>query len=342
MSANGGARAPRLPNTFIVGAPKSGTTSLYEWLRGHPDVFMSPFKEPCYFSRDLAWEESGYYLRYRVDRERYLALFRDAGDAERVGEASTRYLFSRDAPQLIAAEAPDPRIVVMVRNPVDMIASLHAHKVAGGSEDLTNLAEALDAEDDRRAGRRIPRDSNPKLSTYRDRARFGEQLVPWLDAVGRDRVCVLVLEQVMADPATHFAALLDFLGIDPTYRPSTFAVHNPAHGSRGGPIGRLARSRAVQLVAWRLVPRLLGEARTLELVRRVVQSPLLRGRSSKSSVPADLRSRLEAELAPDVELLSTLLGQDLKSLWFGTGAAGTRTAEPARSLPGRAGGTAGS
>jgi len=306
-----------LPNLFIVGAPKSGTTSLYEWLRNHPDVYMSPFKEPCYFARDLAWEESGYYLRYEVDRERYLALFEDAGDASRVGEASTRYLYSRDAPALIAADVPDPRIVVMVRNPVDMIASLHAHKLAGGTEDLTSLADALDAEADRRAGRRIPPNSNPKLSTYTDRARFGEQLVPWLDAFGRERVSVLVLEQVMADPAAHFARLLSFLGVDPGYRPASFAAHNPAHGARGGAIGRLARSRVVQAVAWGLVPRVLGEARTLELVRRVVQSPILRRNAAKTAVPAALRRRLESELAPDVRLLSELVGQDLAALWFG-------------------------
>ena len=332
MSSSPVATQPRLPNTFIVGAPKSGTTSLYEWLKGHPDVFMSPFKEPCYFSRDLAWEESGYYLRYGVDRERYLALFEEAGAASRVGEASTRYLYSQDAPQLIAAEVADPRIVVMVRNPVDMMASLHAHKVAGGSEDLTSFADALDAEEDRRAGRRIPRDSNPKLSTYRDRARFGAQLVPWLETFGRERIAVLVLEQVMADPAAHFSRLLEFLGIDPTYRPASFAAHNPAHGSRGGAIGRLARSRLAQLVAWRLVPRVLGEARTLELVRRVVQSPILRRDSSKTEVPAELRRQLEAELAPDVRLLSDLVGQDLAALWFGPSTPDGRR-EPTTSAP---------
>jgi hypothetical protein len=326
-----------------VGAPKSGTTSLYEWLKDHPDVFMSPFKEPCYYARDLAWEESGYYLRYGVDRDRYVGLFEAAGDAKRVGEASTRYLHSRDAPALIAAEASDPRIVVMVRNPVDMIASLHAHKVAAGTEDLTSLADALDAEDDRRAGRRIPRDSNPKLSTYRDRARFGEQLTPWLEVFGRDRVAILVLEQVMADPAAHYATLLEFLGVDPTWRPESFAVHNPAHGSRGGPLSRIARSRVAQLVAWRILPRLLGEARTLELVRRVVQSPALRRTSSRTEVPADLRRRLEVELAPDVRLLSDLTGHDLAALWFRAGRTGSagpaddRGPEPV-SVPGPAGG----
>jgi hypothetical protein len=331
---------PRLPNLFIVGAPKSGTTSLYEWLKGHPDVFMSPFKEPCYFARDLAWEDSGYYLRHGVDRARYLALFDDAGQATWLGEASTRYLFSHDAPVLIAAEVADPRIVVMVRNPVDMVASLHAHKVASGTEDLVDLEEALAAEDDRRAGRRIPRNSNPRLSTYRDRARFGEQLERWIDAFGRQRVHVLVLEQVMGDPAAHYRSLLEFLGVAPAYRPPSFQVHNPAHGSRQGPLGTLARSRLAQFAAWRVLPRVLGEARTLELVRRVVQSPLLRRRATRSGVPIELRRRLEAEFAPDVERLSGLLGQDLAALWFGGGSGESSRPAFAPTVEGRAGGPA--
>jgi hypothetical protein len=308
----------RLPDLFIAGATKCGTTSLYEWLKGHPEIFMARFKEPCYFARDLALEPSGYYLRYGVDRERYLALFADATGAKRVGEASTRYLYSQDAPRLIIDEIGDPRVVVMLRNPVDMIASLHTHKLAGGTEDLEDLGQALAAEEDRRHGRRIPRDSNPLLSTYRDRALFGEQLARWFDVVGRERVHVMILEDVIRDPERHFQRLLEFLGVDPTYRPPTFASYNPAHGSQTKLFGTIARSRPVQFAVWRVLPRALGEERTLELTRRIVQSRLFRRRStSKAGVPIDLRRQLEAELGPDVERLSHLLHHDLEATWFG-------------------------
>lgn len=317
----------RLPNLFLVGAPKSGTTSLYEWLKDHPAVYMSPFKEPCYYARDLAWETSGYYLRYGIDRDRYLALFADAGDARRVGEASTRYLYSRDAPGLIAAEVDDPRIVAIVRNPVDMIASLHAHKLAAGTEDLPDLAAALDAEEDRRLGRRVPSNSNPMLSTYRDRARFGEQLTRWFGAFGRERVHVIVLEQLVKEPAAHFRAFLEFLGVASSYQPESFGAHNPSHGSRSRLLGSIARSRPVQFAAWRVLPRILGEVRTLELSRRLVQSPLLRRESAKPAVSAQLRRRLETELASDVGLLSGLLEQDLAALWFRPASPGADEAE---------------
>jgi hypothetical protein len=322
-----------MPDLFIVGAPKSGTTSLYEWLKGHPEVFMTPVKEPCYFSRDLAADKSGNFLRYEVDRERYLALFDAAGSAKRVGEASTRYLYSTEAAGLIAREKPDARIVAILRNPVDMIASLHAHKLAGDTEDLPSLEDALDAEADRRAGRRIPRDSNPHLATYRDRARFGEQVPRWIKAFGRERVHVILFEEMIRDPATHFRRLLEFLDVDPGYQPESFAAHNPAHGARGGMLRGLARSAPAQFVAWRVLPALIGDARTRSLVRRFGHSKIRRRSVARAEVPAELRHRLEHELAPDVAALSALLGRDVASVWFADRQPGEATSREAVAVP---------
>jgi hypothetical protein len=308
----------RTPDTFIVGAPKSGTTSLYEWLRGHPQVFMTPVKEPCYYARDLAADKSGNFLRYDVDRERYLALFDDAGAARRVGEASTRYLYSKEAPHLISAEEPNARIIAILRNPVDFMASLHAHKLAGGTEDLPLLEDALAAEADRRAGRRIPRDSNPYLATYTDRARFGEQIQRWFDAFGRERVLVMIFEELVHDPGAHFRRVLEFLDIDPAYRPETFAAYNPAHESRGGLMRSVGRSAPAQFVVWRVLPRVIGDTRTRALARRIGHSGLRRTAAKRAEVPEALRHRLADELAPDVARLSDLLGRDLQTLWFGT------------------------
>lgn len=307
----------RTPNLFIVGAPKSGTTSLYEYLKGHPEVFMSVVKEPCYFARDLAKDRSGNFLRYDVDRDRYGALFADAGGAKRVGEASTRYLYSKDAPALIAADVSEAWIIAILRNPVDMIASLHAHKLAGGTEDLADFEEALAAEEDRHAGRRLPADSNPLLATYRDRARYGEQVPRWFDAFGRERVHVILFEEMIREPATHFRRLLEFLGVDPTYQPTSFAAHNPAHGARGNLLRRVARTRPVQFATWRLLPALIGDGRTRGLARRLGHSTLRRRPVERPELPAELRQRLELEFAPDVAQLSALLGRDVASVWFG-------------------------
>ncbi|MEO6349504.1 MAG: sulfotransferase [Candidatus Limnocylindrales bacterium] len=307
----------RIPDTFIIGAPKSGTTSLYVWLSGHPQVFMTPVKEPCYYSRDLSSDKSGNFMRFGTDRQRYLALFDGAGSAERLGEASTRYLYSEEAPQLIAADSPDARVIALLRNPIDFIASLHAHKLAGGTEDLESLENALDAEADRHAGKRIPRDSNPHLATYRDRARFGEQLPRWIEKFGRERVHVIVFEEMVADPSRHFRQVLEFLDVDPDYAPAAFSTHNPAHSSSGGVMRTVLRAAPVQFVAWRLLPAVVGDVRARSLAQRMTHSKLRRKAAPRAQVSPELRSRLQAELAPDVARLSEILGRDMNALWFG-------------------------
>ena len=323
------------PNLFIVGAPKSGTTSLYEYLKGHPQVFMSDPKEPCYFSADLAFDNSGNFLVYERDAKLYDALFADAGDAKVVGEASTRYLYSHDAARLIHQASPDAHIVAMLRNPVDMIHSLHAHKLAAGTEDIADFEHALDAEADRIAGRRLPVHSNPKLSTYRDRAYFGEQLPRWFDEFGRDRVRVIIFEDMVRDPAPEFRSLLEFLGVDPDFEPESFGAHNTAHSARSTLIRRVLNGRFPQWLVWGLLPRVIGDTRTRGLVRRFRHSWFHRKPISKTKLSPELRRRLEADFAPDVARLSALLGRDMSQLWFGRPAAqgAVDAAQPAAAQP---------
>lgn len=319
------------PNLFIIGAPKSGTTSLYEYLKGHPQVFMSVVKEPCYFAADLAFDHSGNFLVYERDAKLYDELFTEAGDAKLLGEGSTRYLYSHDAPALIHKASPDARIIAMLRNPVDMIHSLHAHKLAAGTEDITDFEEALNAEADRAQGRRLPAHSNPKLSTYRDRAKFGEQLPRWFDEFGRDRVRVIIFEDMVKDSAGEFRSLLEFLGVDPTYVPESFAAYNTAHGARSTFIRRVLNGRFPQWLVWGLLPKLIGDTRTRGLVRRFRHSWFHRKPITKGKLSPALRRRLEDDFAPDVARLSSLLGRDMSQLWFGRplGAASGAAAEPA-------------
>src|SRR4051812_15543547 len=193
---------------------------------------MSVDKEPCYFARDLALDASGNFMVYGRDEKRYFDLFADAGDAKRIGEGSTRYLYSVDAPSLVHEVQPDAFVIAMLRNPIDMIYSLHAHKVAAGTEDELDFEKALSLEAERYAGRSIPAHSNPKLATYRDRAMFADQLQRWIESVGRERVHVGILEDMVRSPAAEFRKVLEFLGVDPDWRPASFAAHNTAHGVR--------------------------------------------------------------------------------------------------------------
>jgi hypothetical protein len=313
----------RTPDLFIVGAPKSGTTSLYEYLKGHPEVFMSVVKEPCYFARDLALDDSGNFMIYGRDAEHYAELFADAGDAKRAGEGSTRYLYSLDAPTLIREAQPDAFVIAMLRNPVDMIQSLHAHKLAAGTEDEPDFEKALALEAERHAGRRIPKHSNPKLATYRDRAMFADQLQHWIDAFGRERVHVGILEDMIRNPAAEFRKTLEFLQVDPDWQPESFSAYNTAHGARSVFVRRVLNGKIPQWFVWRALPRLIGDTRTRELVRDFRHSWFHRRPIKKGPMRAEMRRQLEDEFMPDVTRVSQMLGRDLGQLWFKRPALGT-------------------
>ena len=306
----------RRPNLFIIGAPKSGTTSLYEYLRGHPDVFMSPMKEPFYFSPDVTSGPRRRQLRHGRDERAYLELFADARDERWLGEASTGYMVSAIAAGLVKEFAPDSRLVAMIRNPVEVVHALHDERVSHDVEPITNFAEALDADDDRRAGRRLPEGSSPLGATYVDAGMFGEQLERWFAEFERDRVHVIVFDDFAADTAASFEAVLRFLEIDPSYRPPSFEVHNPSHRMRGGLVGTLRRSFVGRAVR-RLGGRVMGERRATRLARDVRHSRVTRSANVREQLAPDLKQRLEQEFAPDVARLSELLDRDLGALWFG-------------------------
>jgi hypothetical protein len=317
---------PKKPDLFIIGAAKCGTTSVYEWLKGHPEVFMSPAKEPRYFATDLL-SKSGWH--YPDDEARYLALFEEATDQKRLGEASVRYIYSRTAPALIRDFQPKPYIVAMLRNPVDMLYSLHQQRLADGAEDITDFEQALAADDDRRGGRRVPYGGNPLLTLYKPRARFAEQLEPWLATFG-ERLHIIVLEDLIARPEVEWRRLLEFLDVDPTYRLDSFVARNASHAPRSQRLLRLSKSRVPQWLVWRVMPRLMGDRVTRRLVRGYRYSAVNRKPAQRKPMSAELRARLVQEYSPDVERLSAMLGRDFSNLWFGRGAKEPVTAsEPA-------------
>jgi hypothetical protein len=316
----------RKPDLFIIGAAKCGTTSLYEYLRGHPEVFMSRAKEPRYFAPDLIHDPAGHDLLYPRDEARYLALFDEARDEKRLGEASVRYIYSPAAPGLIADFQPDAYIIAMIRDPVEMLYSMHNQRLSDGHEDIADFAEALAAEDDRRAGRRVPVSTSASLSLYRDRARFAEQLPRWFETFGRQRVHVIVFEDMVAEPAAVFRRVLEFLEVDPEYQPETFAAYNRSHAPRSKLLQRVTKSAPAQWAVWQLMPRLVGDRATRSIVRRFRHSAVNRRSAPRAPLSAGLRRQLQEEFTADVDRTSELLGRDLAALWFERGGQPARPA----------------
>jgi hypothetical protein len=291
------------PHFFIVGAPKSGTTAMYEYLRAHRELYLPERKELRYFGADLEIRD-----RPRLTHEDFLRFFRDAPAGSLIGTAYVWYLFSTTAAREIAEFNPEAKIIVMLRNPVDMLPALHSEHLANGNEDLADFAEALAAEPDRRSGRRIPSHSHlPQGLHYRSVPRYTGQLRRYFDAFGRENVHVAIFDDLAQDPNSVYAQILHFLGVKPHSGPSSFDVINA---------NRKVRSERLRHFLARPpnVPR--------KVIRALVPARLRRGlyeRAKAANVvyvprePIDprLRAQLQREFAGEVEQLSELLGRDL-------------------------------
>jgi hypothetical protein len=292
------------PDFFIVGAFKSGSTALYEGLRRHPQIFMPFHKEPLYFGDDLT-------RRYgRLTQADYMRLFRNAKPGQRVGEASTWYLYSTSAAREIKAFSPEAKILVVLRNPVDVMYAQHNQLIFNVIEDIPDFAEALAAEPDRRAGRRLPPGPiNVENLFYRHSVHFAEQLERYFDVFGRANVHVMLFDDLRRDGALAVRGVLDFLGVDPS-----LAAAPPTANEN-----RRVRSPLVQrlIFAPKLLLPLAPVLRRFPLVRSVRTRMLEMNSEARPRPPMDpeLRRQLLDEFRPEIERLGRLIERDL-SAWL--------------------------
>lgn len=305
------ATVERWPDFLAVGAPKCGTTALYSLLRQHPDLFVAEPKEPHFFCTDVP-------IRHHPTAEEYLGLFERARPEQRAGEVSVWYLYSRRSARAIHEACGSAQILVMLRDPVQAMASLHAQYLYNGDEPLLSLAAALEAEEARSRGGRRPESSwvGPECLCYRRVFDYAEQIERYLEVFGPERVHVTLFEDFVAEPAEAMAAIHRFLGVEPVPVAPARKV-NPRKEVRFPALRSLHRryEGKVRRMARRLLPvpgfrRRAGRAvmSTLRRVnaRRVEPEPL----------PADLVPRLREELAPGIHRLEEQIGRDL-SAWLG-------------------------
>jgi len=310
-------RPERRPDFFIVGAPKSGTTAMYAYLRTHPQLYLPERKELRYFGRDLDVRD-----RRPLSEAEYLASFAQAGPDQLIGTAYVWYLYSTSAATEIRAFAPEARVIAMLRNPVDMMHALHGENLSNGNEEIGDFAAALAAEGERRAGRRIPAHAHlVQALWYSTVPRYTEQLERYERAFGRDRMHVIVFDDFSADPAAAYASVLRFLGVRADHRPAAFDVINRSKRTRSERLRHfLARPPALpRRVIRGLVPAparraLYERAKRLNVTER-----------QRPPMDADLRDRLRSQYVDEVERLSEYLGRDLRHWVAPPG--GVRTAD---------------
>ena len=295
----------RRPDFYIVGAPKCGTTALFRHLGRHPDIFVPALKEPQFFGDDLHWLNA---TRFTV--EQYLSLFGGAGETQCVGEGSTTYLQSESAPTEIKAFTPDARIIIMLREPVAVMHAYHGEMVAGGFEPIGDFAAALEAEADRREGRRLPKATGGirECLYYRRVTSFAAQVERYYAVFGRARVRVILFDDWVKDADQVYAETLTFLGVDPSFAPS-LTRENPSRRTRSASIQRFLAEPPEYL---RRVVRVIPQRTRARVVRTGLRLNTTQG--NRAPIAPELHGRLVAEAADDVERLEKLLGRDL-SAW---------------------------
>ncbi|MGH9918122.1 MAG: hypothetical protein ACRD6W_04525, partial [Nitrososphaerales archaeon] len=180
----------QLPNLFIVGAPCSNTGSLATQLGHHSEIFVAS-GELHYFGRDLVFRNRE-GSPWRMSREEYLARFTGASRARYRCDRSDFYLYSQGAANEIAECSPRARVIAVLRNPVEQIYSQHRRMLFQGEEDLSELAEALEAEEDRKQGKRIPESCRVVCGLfYRSLASYPQQLQRFLSVFGSEQIHVV-------------------------------------------------------------------------------------------------------------------------------------------------------
>jgi len=297
-----------IPNFFIVGAAKCGTTALYEYLRRHPQIFMPKNKEPRFFGQDL-----GMIRWRRPNVHEYLELFRGAEGYPLVGEASVQYLLSKSAAAEIRQFSPGAKIIIMIRDPVESMYSIHGQLLFGFSEDIRDFSAALDAETERVQGKRLPKfAAYREQCLYRYRVRYAEQIERFVQEFTWASVHVVLYDDFKADPNKVYQEVLVFLGADGYSLPEYPRVN----ASKRRRIKWMYNSLCKLKIIYRLIDPdgkfmnyRLG--RDMKYIINNTERLINVVNYRRPMLAINLEQRLRRELAPEVEQLGNLVSRDL-------------------------------
>jgi hypothetical protein len=295
-----------MPNFFIVGAARAGTTSLDSYLSQHPEIYITPRKETHFFARDYIpprfkgpGDESMNKLLIR-DKDQYDQLFARTTRAKAIGESSVFYLCYPQTAERIAQAVPDAKIIMVLREPVARTYSAYMFLLRDGRETL-ELEEGLNREEERKA-----RDFEP-MWWYRELSLYYQQVKHYIDVFGRQRVKVLLYEEFYANPGQALRDVFTFLGVKEDAIIDTSVRYNLSGVPKSqklytqlsnfifnpGPLEKCIKS---------LVPPHL---------RRMWASKLIGASLRPVPMDSQIQTQLKAYFAEDVGKLEDLLHRDL-------------------------------
>lgn len=298
------------PNFFIIGAPRCGTSSLYDGVRQHPDVFMSELKEPAYFSigvrpNPFQGPKDAHY-NHHLTRKEYDDLFLPVTDEKIIGEASTDYLYSESALTALQNEFPNAKYVVMLRNPAERAYSHFVQHTAQWREPCPTFRKALQDEE-----RRI-KDDWCHHWYYQSIGFYHRQLIRYFDAFGPNQIKIFLTDDLHSNPDNVYQDLFHFLKIDDSFRP---AETDKKHNASYLPDANLIQNLLVRYPHYRSTLAQLLPTKIRTTLRRKIMSQHKVLEPTKIN-PIDRQFLIDG-YRDDIEKLSHLIDRDL-SEWFVT------------------------
>ena len=289
------------PNLFLVGLPKAGTTSLFNYLQEHSEIFFPEVKEPNFFNTDSNNKRSLEGL------EEYLALFKKAKNERYIGEASTHYLMSSVAAENIKKFSTDAKIIIMLRKPSDLIYSAYYQNVYNGIETAKTFEEALMLENTRKIN------SNNKVSyaealhlQYSRFVRYEKYLKNYYEVFGKKNILIIFFDDFKIKTEEEYNRVLSFLSLKKEATVS-FKKYNASKKTKSSLIRSLLKKPPRLFVV-------LGKLFFSKKIRRKMLSYLKKKNTiyvKKIPILKETERILDKKYMPEVNKLEKLLDVDL-------------------------------
>ena len=297
-----------LPNFLIIGVMKAGTTSLYRYLKQHPQVFMSPVKEPNFFA--MEGEVLDDPRDTITDLASYTALFEGVTTEQVIGEASVRYLYSPKAAERVHHYIPEAKLLVMLRNPVERAFSAYVYQYSRGSDRLPTFADALAAESDRIA------QGFDCWWHYQAMGFYHAQLQHYRRYFAPEQIKVCLYEDLCDRPQAMLANIFQFLEVDPTFQPQINRRHNPTRVPKNQTIHRfLTAPHPVKNLIKPFFRPSLRYKIVKGLRQRNLVAPSEVTSAAKPTLSSTVRQQLVEAYRADILQLQGMLQRDL-SAWL--------------------------
>jgi len=300
-----------LPNFFVVGAARSGTTSLDQYLAQHPEIFITSRKESHYFAADqfppcTGPGDAGIRNLLVRDAGAYAELFASAAGKKAIGESSAFYLHLPGTAERIAQAVPDAKIIMLLREPVDRTYSAYMFLARDGREALS-LEQGLEEEEERKQQGFEP------MWRYKELSFYYEHVRQYIEVFGEQQVKVLLYEEFYANPAQALRDVFTFLGVKEDVAIDTSVRYN---------LSGMPKSRKLYTPLNRFIFNPNGlEKRIKSLIplhlRKAWASKLIGLSVERISIDPQIQAQLRAYYAEDVKQLQDLLQRDLACWGYG-------------------------